>query len=285
MCPVFRQLLRSAVRSRRRLALALLVTLFGGYGVTYAVVEFRPSPAVDRVDVGGGRHLAYLRSEGADPDGPDLVLVHGTPANVRSWTPLRERATRSPVGNVYAIDRLGFGGSTPGTFDRLADHAASIGMFIDTLDLDRPILVGHSYGGPVVLQAAADLGDRIGGVVILAGGCDPEMDDPKWLRGAVERVSPVLPTSWGVANRELLALNRENRSLAAQLDSIRCPVVVVHGRWDPVCPHDETVSYLESALVGADSVRVVSLSRRGHNVHRGDLDQVVAAIEDLASGQ
>lgn len=88
----------------------------------------------------------------------------------------------------------------------------------------------------------------------------------------------------GGANRELLALTDENRAMEAMLERVVCPVVVIHGEWDPVCPHDGTVSYLKRALPNAD-VRVRSVLRAGHNPHVSRPALVARAVAELAKLQ
>ena len=59
----------------------------------------------------------------------------------------------------------------------------------------------------------------------------------------------------------------ENRAMQDSLVNITCPVTVIHGTWDPVCPYEGTVSYLRGALVNARALRFRTLERTGHNIH------------------
>jgi len=143
------------------------------------------------------------------------------------------------------------------------------------------ILVGHSYGCPAALRAAADYPELVGGLVLVAGACDAEMQDAIWARKLGVAFSFAMPDSWDTANRELLALTDENDAMRDLLDRVVCPVVIVHGTWDPVCPHDGTVQYLQGALVNAD-VRVVSLKHAGHNLHLTHPEVVAREIAAVA---
>ena len=55
----------------------------------------------------------------------------------------------------------------------LADFADDIAGLIGRLRLDRPVLVGHSLGAMVAVEAAARHGELIGGLVLLAGTLKP----------------------------------------------------------------------------------------------------------------
>lgn len=269
---------------RRRWASCLrigVLAIAGGLGVAHAIDAMSVSPASSFVDVAPGHSVGWMESSGGQAGDRSVVLVHGSPAHAGSWNAILDDAKSIRAGRIVAMDRPGFGSATAPSSDALADHVAAIRAVIAAAGLERPVLVGHSYGGPVVLRAAVELGDEIGGIVILAGGCDPAMDDPKWLRRGVDRLGPILPASWANSNRELLAMNRENHRMQARLADVRCPVGIVHGTWDPVCPHDATVAYLESQLTSARWIETRSLPRHGHNVHMSAPGDAIALVNRM----
>ncbi|MCZ7009924.1 alpha/beta fold hydrolase, partial [Salmonella enterica] len=50
----------------------------------------------------------------------------------------------------------------------LAGPAASeIERFIRTQKIERPAVIGHSLGGQIAIRVAADMGDRIGRVMVV----------------------------------------------------------------------------------------------------------------------
>ena len=118
----------------------------------------------------------------------------------------------------------------------------------------------------------------------MASASDPAMDDTLTLRGLVDNMAAVVPASWSAANRELLDLTRERALLEPMLAGITCPVVVLHGTWDPVCPHDGETGYLGLALGNAESVTITSVPRAGHNIHRSHPELVAEAAAGLVAG-
>ncbi len=142
-------------------------------------------------------------------------------------------------------------------------------------------MVGHSFGGPVALRAAVEYSDRLAGVVLVAGACDAYMNDAQWFRRGVDALGAAVPSAWSHANRELLALTDENLAMESTLDRVTCPVVMVHGTWDPVCPFESTRDYLASRLVSADDLRIVELERALHNLHASHASTVVEEIRRL----
>ena len=102
-------------------------------------------------------------------DGSPIVLAHGLASNSRIWDDVAVRLAARH--HVVALDQRGHGLSdrpTDGfTFDKVVGDLAAL---IETLRLDRPTLVGHSWGGNVVLAFAATYPDRLRGLVLVDGG-------------------------------------------------------------------------------------------------------------------
>ena len=101
---------------------------------------------MEHVDV-GGTQIAYTRAG----SGPPLVMVHGAPADSRTWQWMLPDLARDHT--VIAWDTPGFGQSSDidDTW-RAAEFADALAAFIVTLDLERPHLVGHSFGTMVALS-------------------------------------------------------------------------------------------------------------------------------------
>ncbi len=100
--------------------------------------------------------------------GQPLVLLHGLASNSRIWdlaAPLLARRFR-----VLALDQRGHGLSDkPDDYDF---HAVTgdLQAFIEALSLERPGLVGHSWGANVALQFAADRPDAVSWLALVDGG-------------------------------------------------------------------------------------------------------------------
>lgn len=83
-------------------------------------------------------------------NGPPLVLVHGWGRSADSvWWRIIEHTQRT----VVAVDLPGHGRSTLQTRFTFDLAAEAIQLAIDDANLVRPVLVGHSMGGPVALTA------------------------------------------------------------------------------------------------------------------------------------
>lgn len=95
---------------------------------------------------------------------PALVFVHGWCCDRNYW-----KNQAPPLAREYTVvtlDLAGHGESGLGRDDwTLGAFAADVASVVQALDLDEVILIGHSMGGPVVLEAARLIADRVIGVV------------------------------------------------------------------------------------------------------------------------
>lgn len=96
----------------------------------------------------GGLHIAFR----TDGHGPPVLLLHGFFGDHRVWRPQRELAD---AYTVVAWDTPGCGGSSmPPPGFRMDDYADTLAAFIGALDLDRPHVVGNSFGATLALDLA-----------------------------------------------------------------------------------------------------------------------------------
>jgi pimeloyl-ACP methyl ester carboxylesterase len=85
--------------------------------------------------------------------GRNVMLLHGWGANIPSFEPIHRYL--EPSFRVYSIDFPGFGQSEPpptpwGT----ADYTEIIQQLMHALDIQNPIVIGHSFGGRVAIRLA-----------------------------------------------------------------------------------------------------------------------------------
>jgi 2-hydroxy-6-oxo-octa-2,4-dienoate hydrolase len=115
------------------------------------------------LDVGGERVHVVERGSGAP-----LLLIHGFPSNATAFAglmPLLEDRFA-----ISAVDMVGFGLSTrrirrPLDGDSYADRLAAL---LDALELERPHVIGLSWGGSVAQRLAVRHPERVDRLVLLA---------------------------------------------------------------------------------------------------------------------
>jgi pimeloyl-ACP methyl ester carboxylesterase len=98
--------------------------------------------------------------------GPPVLLLHGWGGAIESFAPVLNDLHQSYT--VIAFDLPGFGQSSlpPATWGS-ADYAHLTLQICERLRLDRPHLIGHSFGGQVAIQFAAAAPERLGKLVLV----------------------------------------------------------------------------------------------------------------------
>ena len=97
---------------------------------------------------------------------PAVVLVHCWTCDRHLWD--EQVAHLAPHRRVVTLDLAGHGESgTDRAAMTIAAFAGDVQAVVDELRLRRVVLVGHSMGGPVVVEAARRLRDHVEGVVLV----------------------------------------------------------------------------------------------------------------------
>jgi pimeloyl-ACP methyl ester carboxylesterase len=115
--------------------------------------------------------------------GPAVVFIHGLSGQLRNFAYL-PLETLARTHRVVLVDRPGSGYSTrTAQHDgAIASQANAVARLIDTLGLDRPLVVGHSLGGAVSLALALDHPQRVGALALIAPLTQPVADVPAAFR-------------------------------------------------------------------------------------------------------
>ena len=195
-------------------------------------------------------------------EGPPLVLVHGLSGSGRWWA--RNVPRLAERFRVYVVDLIGFGRSRHGSSFVLSEAAERLAEWMGCIGLVRASIVGHSMGGLIAADLAADCPDRVERLVLVdAAAFSPGPDYGhhamgllSWLRYAPLGFLPVLvadawragPITLARAARELLAID-----LGPKVARVRAPTLIVWGEHDTVVPV-EVGDRLRARLPGAELV-------------------------------
>lgn len=166
------------------LAALLALALLAAYAYTARVarqVEQGLPPDGRFVDVPGARlHVVERGPQHAPP----LLLVHGLAGQLRHFTygVMDRLATQY---RVVAVDRPGSGYSQRlgGAGADLATQADAIAALIVQLQLERPLVVGHSLGGALSLTLAQRHPQRVAALALVAPLVTLPSGSPKAFRG------------------------------------------------------------------------------------------------------
>ena len=127
-------------------------------------------PPRRELHLASGLQLSAIEHRPTASTGWPVLAVHGLASNARMWDGVGRRLA-AQGHPVVAIDQRGHGRSQrPDTGYDMVRVADDIGEVLDALGWDNAVLVGQSWGGNVVVEAAARHADRVCGVVAVDGG-------------------------------------------------------------------------------------------------------------------
>ncbi len=243
------------------------------------------------------------------PDGalhPTLVFLHEGLGSVRMWRdwPARLCAQLGCAGLVYS--RQGYGQSDPVPNVRgpsgqtkghrhgrlLADYMHReafevLPTLLQALDIERPVLLGHSDGGTIALLHASRF--DVSGCIVMAPHV---MVEPISLQaiaqarqafeqGALrERLAPYhadVDCAFWQWNEVWLSPAFANFDIRADLTAIQAPLLAIQGVDDPY----GTLAQIEDIAQAVPHTRLLTLPQCGHSPHRDQPQAVERAVAEF----
>lgn len=236
------------------------------------------------LDLLGAPHRLYVEQAG---EGIPLLCLHTAGADSRQYRALMNDPQILKRFRVIAFDMPWHGKSSPPAGWQQAeyrltsaDYVSMILSVCDALALDRPVVMGCSIGGRIVLNLALECPDRFRALIGLQSGAhvDPYYD-LQWLHrpdvhggevcaGIISGlIGPSAPpadraeTLWhymqggpGVFKGDLYfyKIDGDLRGRVQEIDTRRCPLYLLSGEYDYSCTPDDTRD-LERRIAGAQA--------------------------------
>lgn len=244
------------------------------------------------VDIDGTPHRIYFEEAGS---GIPLVCLHTAGSDGRQWRYLLADEEFTKSFRIIAFDMPWHGKSNPpATWDgseyqlTTARYTQTIRSFCAALDLDKPVVMGCSIGGRIVLNLAIDHAAEFRALIGLeAADFQTPWYDTAWLNrpdvhggevcaalvsGLVAPQSPAaarMETLWayrqsgpGVFKGDLYfyRVDGDLRGRTNGIDTSECPLYLLTGEYDFSCMPEDTLR-TASDIKGAD---VTIMEQLGH---------------------
>jgi len=243
-----------------------------------------------------GIRLEYIRLAPARlrPGGPAILMLHEGLGSVSLWRDFPQALADACGCDAVAYSRQGHGGSDPATGPqrrRYLHHEAVdvLPALIDSLELERPLLFGHSDGATIALLCAGETSTRLAGLVVAAPHVLVEDITLAGIRRTVE--------AWhGTDLRQRLARHHSQQNLErvfaawhetwldpgfsdwnveSCLPPIHCPVLAIQGEDDEYA----TMAQFDRIVAQIADVEALRLPSCGHSPHRDAPAAVIAATQ------
>lgn len=110
-------------------------------------------------------------------EGFPILCLHGHPGSSRSLSVFTK--SLSQRFQTIAPDLRGYGKSRPQGEFQMSDHLEDLIELLDTLKIDRCLLLGWSLGGILALELLLANPDRFEGLILIASAARPRSSHPK----------------------------------------------------------------------------------------------------------
>lgn len=200
------------------------------------------SAAIERRSVRLGPVTLSYGHAGA---GPPVVLIHGLGGSGRWWAknigPLAERY------EIHVVDLVGFGESHDRQRFALAEASHLLASLLEQLEVGPATLIGHSMGGYIAAELAADTPDRVSRLVLVDAAMLPDdFVSPRQVLNLM-RTLPRLPARFipvlaadvhraGTSTMVRATWELLTADLQPKLSRIQIPTLIVWGGRDRVVP-------------------------------------------------
>lgn len=182
-------------------------------------------------------------------DADTIVYLHGWGQNIEMMKPIADPF--SDEFNIIIMDLPGFGLSDePKTIWTLYDYVECVKYVLDNLNVDNPILIGHSFGGKISLLYASIY--NVKKLVLLASPYRKEIKKESLKLKTLKTLKkvPGINKLEGFAKKHIGSTDYKNASdtmrkilvehvnldISNEVKKIKCPTLIIWGTNDTEVP-------------------------------------------------
>ena len=240
---------------------------------------------------------AYIRAADAHQTElrPVIVMLHEALGSVRMWRDFPQRLSDFCGCDVLVYSRGGYGWSDPVPPRQISymHHEGQVVLpqLLQALEIERPVLFGHSDGSSIALICAGSTQTPLAGVVVLAPHEFVEEEALIGIREAKERyeqpdgrfrsrlgryhadVDDVFSRWWKIWLSDAF----RSWDITSCLSDIHCPVLAIQGENDEY----GTLRQIDIIAEKASNVTLLALPQCGHSPHKDQPQAVLEATRDF----
>ncbi|ANQ86207.1 lactonase [Azoarcus olearius] len=243
-----------------------------------------------------GTRLEYVRLPSAHPreGAPAIVFLHEGLGSVSMWRDFPQKVADATGCEAVVYSRAGYGRSDPAVLPRAVGYMHDEGLavlpaLLAELDLERPILFGHSDGGSIALICAGGTDTPLAGVIAMAPHVLVEdISVSSIAQAKVAWTTTDLPARLGKYHNDVDAVFRgwndiwlhpdfRAWNIEEYLPRIAVPVMAIQGEDDEY----GTMDQIDRIARGAKDVELVKLADCRHSPHKDQPQAVIDAVVEF----
>lgn len=233
-------------------------------------------------------YLNYI--ELGEPNLQPLVFLHGWGQNIQMMMPVANNFVKT--NRVIVIDLPGFGSSSePTTPYHLIDYVNVLKTLFDNLNIDNPILIGHSFGGKLSLLYASMYKTKK--LILLASPYKKEIQELSLKTKMLKNLKkvPLLNKLEGIAKKHIgstdyknasdimrqVLVNHVNEDLTEKVKKITVPTLLIWGTNDKEVPIEQ--AYELEKLINDSAV--ITYDGCTHYAYLENLGKTISVIDSF----
>ncbi len=232
-------------------------------------------------------------------EGKPLILLHGWLASLETMKPLQKHLAK--WFKVYNVDIIGFGKSElPDNPMSTNEYGDFLKEFIEKLNIDNPILIGHSNGGRTIINYAGRNLGKINKIVLIdSAGIKPKRKPNYYIKvytfKLVKNIVKFLPKKFEKLREKALSkfgsadykaspevlrktmniiLNEDQRKI---MPNINVPTLMIWGDKDTATPLEDAKKM--EKLISNSGIAV--LEGAGHFSYLDRLNQCLLILDEF----
>ena len=194
---------------------------------------------------------------------PTLVFVHGSPGSILDYSRYFKDSTLNSKANILSYDRVGYGTNNAGDVQgSIAFELKILHDLIKEIPPEKIVLIGYSYGGPVVLASPKSYKYKVSLASSISADLEPMFWALNFYKWKLTR--PLIPNLLKAAAKEKYAHLTDLPSYNDKWSISPSPIVNIQGDKDWIVPYEN--SKILQKIIDANKLKMVTIGGGGHEL-------------------
>ena len=202
---------------------------------------------------------------------PTLVFVHGSPGSTLDYSRYFKDSLLNSKANLITYDRVGYGPKNNGKVQgSIAFELEILHDVIKNIPPEKIILIGYSYGGPVILASPKNYKYKVS----LASSVDGTLEPMFWMLNFYKwkMTRPLLPGMLKAAAKEKYSHLTDLPNYENKWNISPSPIINIQGDKDWIVPYENSM-YLQRRI-DDDKFSMVTIDGGGHELIWSDFNLI-----------
>lgn len=194
---------------------------------------------------------------------PTLVFVHGSPGSILDYSRYFKDSTLNSKANILSYDRIGYGINNAGDVQgSIAFELEILHDLIKNISAKKVVLIGYSYGGPIVLASPKPYKYKVSLASSISGDLEPMFWMLNFYKWKLTR--PLIPSLLKAAAKEKYAHLTDLPNYDDKWSVSPSPIVNIQGDKDWIVPYEN--SKILEKIIDDKKFRMVTINGGGHEL-------------------